>query len=353
MWKNSIILLALIAIACSSVDIPLMWSNKFKEEILCLKQNENFIVVCFSEKISFFSKRGQNLWNYTLEDEEIKKVAIYDNKILVATTRNIYLLSDGVLQWKKEIDSWVGYENSIHLSKDKIIIGLMNGELYLFDIEGNEIFKRKLDAYIITVSEFENNIIAVSDKGIYLFDENGNLRIMHRPKSYIRTATIYAQWVVLSLGNDALEFYTVNKGLEFSSKLNETIGAIAISDRKIIAGSKKGNLYLFEFNGNLKWKKNLKSSITLVAFANDNIFALTIDNKIFIMDEKGKISWSYETNEKISSFSAIGQHIVIGTNEGMLYFFNLERNPETGIFIFAVMLSVLLLFMVMFYIATK
>lgn len=352
MQKNLIILLALLAILCNSVEMPLIWSQKFKEEILCLKQNENFIVVCFSDRISLLNKKGEVLWTYTLENEEIKEVAIHDNNILVATTNTISLIDNGILQWRKEIDSWVGYDNAIHLSENKIIFGLMNGWLYILDIMGNEISKRKLDAYIIAVSEFEDNIVAVSDKGIYLFDENGNLKIMHTPRSYIRSAAIYAQWVALALGNNSLEFYTINKNLEFSHQLNEKIGAIAITERKILAGSKEGNLYIFDFNGNIKWKKNLKSSIKLVAFTNGNIFALTIDNKIFVMDERGEVQWSYETNEKISSVET-GQNIVIGTDGGMLYFFNLERNPETGIFILAIMLLVILLFIVMFYLATK
>lgn len=352
MRKSSLILLVLLAIICNSFDMPLMWSHKFKEEILCIRENENFIVVCFSDRVSLLNKKGEILWNYTFENEEVKEVAINDNKILIATTNNIYLLSNGILQWKKEIDSWVGYDDAIYLSESKIIFGLMNGMLYVFSTEGNEILKRKLDAYIISVTEFENNIIAVSDKGIYLFDENGNLRIMHKPKSYIKSAAIYAQRVVLALGNNALDVYTINKDLDFSLQLNEKIGAVAIAERKVATGSKEGTLSLFDFNGNTKWKKNLKSSIISVAFINENIFALTIDNKIFVIDEKGEIKWSYETNEKISSVET-GKHIVIGTAEGMLYFFNLERNKETGIFILAVMLLVVLLFTIMFYLAIK
>ena len=349
----SLAIIFLLAACCESLEISPTWSNKFNEEITVLGLSDNFLGVCFEDKFSLLNERGILLWNYTSEDK-IHGISVSGNRIAVVSTYNVHLLrSDGALEWKKELDSWVDYSKAISISTDRIVLGLMNGQIHFFDMNGNETFGRKLDAYILAVEQFEGNIIVVSDKGIYLLDEKGNTRLEHKPKNYIRAAAIYGPWVVLALGNNALEIYKVNEGLEWNYQISDKIGAISLSDKYVAVGTKDGSVYFFDSLGNLKWEKQFKSSIKQVAILKDSVIVSRIDNEILIMNDVGTVEWDYKTNEKISFFDNTENYFVLGTSEGSINFFQLMRNPESGLFILVTMIGVVLLFAILFYRAVR
>jgi len=207
--------------------------------------------------------------------------------------------------WVHEVDDVV---NSVDISPDGKYIavgcgyhrsGIRNGWVYLFDSNGNVLWKYKTKDSVRCV-KFGGDYIAVASwGGLYLFDKSGSL--LWNKSYHVWTVDISNDGEYIVTRCEKVLFFDKNGNLLW--KYDGIEGWFSALDmtpdaKYIVVGDHEGNIYYFDNKGNLLWKRNIKEFdeknevIDSISMSNDGKYiAIGCHKKCYLLDSTGNLLW--------------------------------------------------------------
>lgn len=297
----------------------------------------------------FFDVYLRPKWTHGSRDG-VKATAVSEDFVVVASMNNMITLldHDGKVQWEMALESYVEYPHAVDIEGETIAIGTRDGYLQVFDTSRRLIWKQKTDAYLLYVRIRDNSIVAVSDKQIYVFSLESEYLRSILLESYVRSAHISEDYVVVGLGNNELHFFDLDGTRNWSYRLPDQIGSVYASKNYVAAGLRDRGLYLFSANGRLVWDKYLSDSVTAVAADGNLVLASTLDNRLYLFNTNRISLWEYETEGWVKDAHVTNSGIFVGTSSGEAYYFRTLRDVPSTIFVLVVTVLVLVFGFIMF-----
>lgn len=263
-------------------------------------------------------------WTYEGRDA-VKAVASSDKFIVFGSADNTLTLIDysRKVAWERSVDIYVEYPHAIDIVGDTIAAGTRDGVLYVYDTSGNLLWKQKTDSYVIAVKILKNSIVVVSDKKIHIFRFDGTEQKMVAMNSYVRSAQISEDHVVVGLGDNELALYGVEGTRKWSMKLSDSIGAGSVYASKdyVVVGLQNNSIYLINESGGSKWQSVLSGSVIGVMTDGEQVLAATLDDKLHLMNIDGTKLWEYKTSGRVRDIQETAAGVFVGTSLGEVYYF--------------------------------
>jgi WD40 repeat protein len=263
-------------------------------------------------------------WTYAGRDS-VKAVASSDRFVVFGSADNTLTLLDysGKAVWERGVETYVEYPHAIDIVEDTIAAGTRDGVLYVYDTRGNLLWKQGTDSYIITVKILKSSILVVSDKRIHIFRFDGTEQKLVSLNSYVRSAQISDDYVVVGLGDNELALYNVDGTQRWSMKLADPIGSGSVyaSRDYVVVGLHNNSVYLINESGKSQWQSELSASVIGVMTDGEQVLAATLDDKLYLMNLDGERLWEYKTSGRVRDMQENPAGVFIGTSLGEIYYF--------------------------------
>jgi outer membrane protein assembly factor BamB len=242
-------------------------------------------------------KMGKEIWQFKTHEKIIGAVNWFKKEethyIVFGSYDNfIYCLDakEGKLSWKFESENFIN--GSPAISKDAIIIGGCDAQLYIVGLDGKAKNKVDLDTYIAASAAIYDNVAYVGNQGDSAF----------------------------AVDLEKAEILWTYKGNEAGY-----LSSPAISMNKVLIGCQDGSLHCINRKtGKKEWLFKTKDSVdSSPVICGWNVIFGSNDGRLYIVDLKnGKKKWSYEIGEAVSSSPAVYKKMIyIGSSDGTLYAF--------------------------------
>lgn len=318
------------------------------------------------------------VWERKLEANSVIKPAIVRNHItgekeifIQDEDNRIYLISNnGGIIWSQEVDGPVLSEIiQIDYYNNNRLQYLFNtpGYIYLIDRNGNKVENfpvklRETASAGLAVFDYENNgklriPVPTTGKDILMYDRDGNIvsgwkfrqtdHIVSFPLRHVRIEDrdyiiVHDKFRLYFLDRRGRERLKPKKQIEFSAE-NDVyfIGRNSLKDSRIIASSRKGEVFEFYFNGEVKKILTAKTGPAHFFLPEDIVgsrqqeFIFADSSNLLVYNEEGKMVLSEKlpdnvshkpvvytfalTDKKIGIVTENSERIYLINNDGSIY----------------------------------
>lgn len=226
--------------------------------------------------------------------------------VSASDSKTLYLLTDGGILWEAETDA---YLNSVAVSSDGTYVSAggktlsLKGEVYLFE-DGKLLWKAELDTETIDIDISEDFVGVATKESLYLFDIKGN-RLW--TKDINANAITMADDLIAVLLKDSIEFFNVSG--ELVSSHPQTIRAMGIDatgDGGFVFAHGQ-YIYRNDASGNELWKYRRPTVegvvINDVSMSIDGKYVLGVSNfadESYLIGERGSRVWIYNTGKYVA-----------------------------------------------------
>jgi|GEM_PF-6738048 len=190
---------------------------------------------------------------------EISDVCISaNNAVAGASDSRIYFFGKnekGIWAFKKTY--YAGSSTaSVYIGEKYAVAGLTNGDVRIFDIDGNLKSSAKVEGVkSVMLSDDEKLVLTASDNNLCLLDVSGDKRWC-KDMQGIETMDMDDMIVVGS--GKGVTLLDLDGNVKWDHKTENTPVSVRISDEGIIAGGGR-TVYLFDHTGGLKWMQDEKA----------------------------------------------------------------------------------------------
>ncbi|HSD62238.1 MAG TPA: PQQ-binding-like beta-propeller repeat protein [Ignavibacteriaceae bacterium] len=210
---------------------------------------------------------------------------------------------------------------------DEIIFNTEDGNVYKYDMKGNEIWKIKISSSIHSSPSMKDNIIVFgNDNGEIIGIDSKTGRILYNKKtgeSFFGASSISDNTVYI--GNDNGNLYAVNlqKG-NIIWKYNSGAKIImtpSVTADKIYFGNLSGELFCLDKEGNLIWRTATDGILNATPFISENYLVIPDMNKkfYFVDINTGKIEKTYNVEGRLNLSPVIFRNLLfVGYDRGEL-----------------------------------
>lgn len=222
---------------------------------------------------------------------------------------------------------------------DIIALGSRDGNVYLFDKNGNRLWNFQVGSTVNSVSiALDGNYVVVGseDRYVYLLDRNGKLVWKQPFIDIISGVGISKKGRYISVSTSSLDrslYLLDNRGnIIWKQNIGEQLYATAISPdgNLILCGGKGAAVYAFNTFGKSLWSFQTDGYIRSIAISPDGEFIAVAseDNNIYLIDKTGKELWKYPTRDYVLAVGCAneGKVVVGGSRDKNLYV--LDRNGK-------------------------
>ena len=202
----------------------------------------------------------------------------------------------------------------------------------------------------ISISPGGNYIIAGAGDKIYLFDRSGDLLWnrdivsvlgLRKGEGVILSVSVSSNgsYIAAAIGITKRNgyVYLLNGSGDILWKYKIGLDALSVSVSSngsyIVAGTYRGEIYLFDRSGRLLWSKRIQEPIwwtpnvegVSISSEGDYIAVISGNNRTYVFDRSGKLIWSWNVGAQLSSLSmsSEGSFIALGTYDSNVYFISL------------------------------
>lgn len=192
--------------------------------------------------------------------------------------------------WKTQLNS--SLSSSVVANKNKIVVPLMNGDIYCFDVEGNLLWKQSLQSTIVSKPTIEADILAVGtiEGDLYTFELSSGRLIQ-----------------VIGIGEPITSQLATYK----TDYLGEKTFAL-------IFGTASGKIYSYDlFMLNPIWQKQIAGAMIEAKplIIKDRIVVGSWDNYLYCVDAKsGLTNWKWTENKNFYYSPAACSPVTDGNN---------------------------------------
>ncbi|HID26661.1 MAG TPA: hypothetical protein EYP22_02290, partial [Methanosarcinales archaeon] len=258
--KKSVLLalvLVILALTLQSLaEEPLkIWSYKAESGItsVSVSADGKYIVSSSKKSVYVLDNNGKELWKYYV-GRDINSVSISaDGKYIAVGLEDyiVYLFDrDRKKLWKKET---LGKVKSVSISADGkyIVYGASDNQVHFLDHKGNEKWNYTCGDVVDSVSIYEDKIGAGTwGGGIYLFDINGNNLWSNKTPNRrdIKSVSVFSEGIVASSTDGNIYLFDDTGNIKWIKNLGDyPLKSVSVTpDGKYIAvGSKDANVYFF------------------------------------------------------------------------------------------------------------
>ncbi|MBC7319310.1 PQQ-binding-like beta-propeller repeat protein, partial [bacterium] len=223
---------------------------------------------------------------------------------------------------------------SISLNKEgtMVALGSRDGNVYLFDNNGNKLWTFQIGSTVNSVSiSPDGNYIAIGseDRCVYFLDRDGKLIWKHQFNDIISGVSVAERGNYISVSTSSLDkslYLLDNKGtVIWKQNIGEQLYATAISPGGdlVLCGGRGAAVYAFDSFGKVLWSFQTDGYIRSIAISPDGKFIAvgSEDTNIYLIDTKGKEIWRYPTNDYVLTVGCAnkGRLVVGGSRDKNLY----------------------------------
>lgn len=223
---------------------------------------------------------------------------------------------------------------SISLNKEgtMIVLGSRDGNVYLFDNNGNKLWTFQTGSTVNSVSiSPDGSYIAIGseDRCVYFLDRDGKLIWKQQFNDIISGVSVSEGGNYISVSTSSLDrslYLLDNKGkIIWKRDMGEQLYATAISPdgELVLCGGRGAAVYAFDRLGKALWSFQTDGYIRSIAISPDGGFIAvgSEDTNIYLIDAKGKEIWKYSTNDYVLAVGCAneGSLVVGGSRDKNLY----------------------------------
>jgi len=293
--------------------------------------------------------RREIKWHYNMGSPIVSSPVIVDNMIICATfdswinngtSENNFIVSlnknDGKMLWNFQTDGDI-FSSPCPIG-NKIVLGSMDHNIYLFDSKGEILWKYETDGQIWSSPSYYDNLIYFgSDDGfMYSVFTDGSLGWKSKLNGKVRSSSPCLSRDFLFIGTHEGGMYCLNRK-DGSIKWDKTISKpvlsspLLIKDR-IIFGTSDCRIYCFNLDGSKIWEFKTGDKIWSSPSTSENekmLFFGGLDSYIYgINSYTGKQEWKFPTMGSIDSSPCLADGMLfVGSRDSILYCFEQYRDP--------------------------
>ena len=239
----------------------------------------------------------------------------------------VILNSSADVRLPTKIYSINGSITSISGSDDYIVIGSDNSFVYLFDKEGNLLWRYMLSDRITSVDIY-NNVIAVTtiDRVLYLFNVSGDMEWYSEIESYPeykKGLYIFRDMIVIGTRSGYVHFFQKTHE-KWNYKTDVYVLQVSINKNgKTITAVSDKKVYVFDIYGRLLLNKSFPSYIRSAAISDDYIAVGLGNNELYLIDNDGDLLWRNSLPDQIGVIG-VSDYIACGLRDGYVHIFDIN-----------------------------
>ncbi|AMW33204.1 PQQ-like domain-containing protein [Fervidobacterium changbaicum] len=291
----------------------------------------------------FVLEQQQKGWSFQLEDTIYSKPAVLEGGFVIADySGNVVFLKDGKAFWKKKIGSVVA---NIETISGNFVLGALDGNLYLFDVNGNLLKQVKLSEPIHAIKKGNSTLAVCAGKYFYILKATDLTVIAkHDLKGLLEIQPLFENgkyyqpsWdgkiYIVSEDGKLIDQFEVGKSYYTSGS-----SIPAIVGNLLIYANIEGTVNAMDVQTKGKiWSLKIPGvGYSSVKRQGDFVYVTTMNGEVYKIGAKtGKIIWNVKLNSSTMVADPIildQKQLVLGTDRGEVAFVDLDSGNYDMIF---------------------
>ncbi|AEX85817.1 WD40-like repeat protein [Marinitoga piezophila KA3] len=269
-------------------DKKIIYSERFNSTLFSnfIISHDNNLIFSNGSVLYKYSFKGKKLFEYDF-NESIKSIAItpFNEIYVLSDVGTLFKLKDKEVQWSKRLNATIT-SNLIISYNNRIFFGDANGNIYIYDSNGNRLGVSKISGSAVGNFATDNTgkiYVLSSNKYLYVIDNNGEILWTNE----------YDEVLLNVLVDDNLNYYLAtdeniyvyNKDFEEIGKyeIGKIFTQIIYAKDKILFGTKDKLLNVLDLKEKKVYRYKLSENILLdyIYFDGKNIFIPLKDKVVY------------------------------------------------------------------------